>query len=63
LLVGKVKFFLYACALLGILVGKAIGSLFFLQAANCLLVLGITAGAMAFSTYVVRWLKHPYSFS
>lgn len=63
LLIGKVKFFLYACALLGILVGKAIGSLFFLQAANCLLVLGITAGAMAFSNYVVRWLKHPYSFS
>ncbi len=62
-LIGKVKFFLYACALLGILVGKAFGSLFFLQVANWLLVLGITAGAMAFSTYVVRWVKHPYSFS
>ena len=62
-LIGKVKFCLYACALLGILIGKAFGSLFFLQVANGLLVLGITAGAMAFSTYVVRWLKHPYSFS
>lgn len=62
-LIGKVKFFLYACAMLGILVGKAFGSLFFLQVANWLLVLGITAGAMAFSTYVLRWLKHPYSFS
>jgi phosphatidylglycerophosphate synthase len=62
-LIGKVKFFLYACALLGILVGKALGSLFFLQVANWLLVLGIIAGALAFSSYVVRWLKHPYSFS
>jgi len=61
-LIGKVKFFLYACALLGILVGKAFDSLFFLQVANWLLALGIAAAAMAFYTYVVRWLKQPYSF-
>jgi cardiolipin synthase len=60
-LIGKVKFLLYACALLGILVGKAFDSLFFLQMANWLLVLGITAAAMAFCTYLVRWLREPYS--
>lgn len=61
-LIGKVKFLLYACALLSILLGRAFESSVILKVANSLLILGITAGAIAFCSYVFRWLKEPYSF-
>lgn len=60
-LIGKVKFFLYACALMGILLGKAFDSLVLLKVADWLMILGIVAGAMAFCNYVGRWIRHPYS--
>jgi phosphatidylglycerophosphate synthase len=59
-LIGKVKVHLYAYGLLSLLLGKAIGSWVLLSIGNWLLVLGITAGAVAFSTYLVRWLREPY---
>ncbi len=62
-LMGKIKVHLYACGLLSLFLGKAFESSVILRVGNWLLVLGITAGAIALSTYVVRWLKQPYSFS
>jgi len=59
-LMGKVKFLLYACALMGILIGRAFDSLVLLKVADWLMILGIAAGAMAFCSYIVRWIKHPY---
>jgi cardiolipin synthase len=62
-LMGKVKVHLYAYGLLSLLLGEAIGSSVLLSVGNWLLVLGITAGAIALCTYVLRWLNHPYTFS
>jgi phosphatidylglycerophosphate synthase len=60
-LIGKVKVHLYAYGLLSLLLGKAIGSSVLFSVGNWLLVLGITAGAVAFCTYLFRWLREPYS--
>lgn len=60
-LIGKVKFLLYACALMGILTGRAFDSLILLKVADWLMILGIATGAMAFCSYVAKWIRHPYS--
>jgi cardiolipin synthase len=60
-LIGKVKVHLYAYGLLSLLLGKAIGSSVLFSVGNWLLVLGITAGAVAFCKYLFRWLREPYS--
>jgi phosphatidylglycerophosphate synthase len=63
LFIGKVKFFFYASAILGILLGEMLHSDFILNFANWLLVLGIAAGAIAFVTYLNQWFKRPYSIA
>ena len=60
-LIGKLKVHLYAYGLLSLLLGEAIGSSVLLSIGNWLLVMGITAGFVAFFTYLFRWLKEPYS--
>ena len=60
LLIGKMKFLFYSLALLSILLGRAIGSSILLTASDWLLVAGITTGAIAFFTYLFKWLKNPH---
>jgi len=60
-LVGKVKVHLYVYSFLSLLLGKAFESLLFLRAGNLLLITGITVGAIAFCTYILRWFKRPYA--
>jgi len=58
--VGKVKMHLYVYSFLSLLLGKAFDSPLFLRAGNLLLISAITAGAIAFCTYILRWFKRPY---
>jgi len=60
ILIGKMKFLIYSLALLSILLGQTVDSGMLLTASNWLLVAGITTGAIAFCTYLFKWLKDPY---
>ena len=63
IVLGKIKFFLYAAGLLSILVGKAIDSTFFSTLSEWLLISGLVAGAIALCTYLFRWFMRPHSIS
>ncbi|MGD2127306.1 MAG: CDP-alcohol phosphatidyltransferase family protein, partial [Desulfobacteraceae bacterium] len=58
---GKMKVHLYAYGFLSIFLGKAFESVFILHAGRWFLLSGIAAAAIAFCTYIIRWIKRPYS--
>ena len=60
---GRVKINLYVYAILSMMLGKIYDSMFLMNLANLLLVLGICAGGIAFGIYMMRWSKelHPLS--
>jgi len=60
LFMGRLKFHLYICAILSMMLGKTFDSSALMALANWLIILGICAGAVAFGTYIMRWFKKPY---
>lgn len=62
-LVGRLKVHLYAYAVLSVMLGKAFQVSFLSDLAQVLLILGIGAGAAAYGTYIMRWLRKPYPIS
>jgi phosphatidylglycerophosphate synthase len=61
---GRVKVSLYVYAILSMMLGKICDSVFLMNLANVLLILGICAGGIAFGIYMMRWSKelHPFTY-